>query len=150
MFIRGPHEPIAIDHAEGAWLYTTDGRKILDAGGGAVVVNIGQGREEIAEIARRTIAKLDYIVPVWTSPEREKLVDRLARWTPPGMDRFFFTSGGSEAVETALKFAILYHKVRGKAVEEKNHRRASSPITATRSPRSRRAAADAAPTTSTC
>ncbi len=119
MFIRGPHEPIAIDHAEGSWLYTTDGRKILDGGAGAVVVNIGQGREEIAEIARRTIAKLDYIVPVWTSPEREALVARLTRWTPPGMDRFYFTSGGSEAVEAALKFAILLNKVRGKASKKK-------------------------------
>ncbi|HVA82247.1 MAG TPA: aminotransferase class III-fold pyridoxal phosphate-dependent enzyme, partial [Candidatus Binataceae bacterium] len=119
MFIRGPHEPIAIARAEGSWLYTTEGHKILDGGAGAVVVNIGQGREEIAEIARRTIAKLDYIVPVWTSPEREALVARLTRWTPPGMDRFFFTSGGSEAVEAALKFAILLNKVRGKASKKK-------------------------------
>lgn len=119
MFIRGPHEPIAIERAEGPWLFTADGRKILDGGAGAVVVNIGQGRQEIAEIARRTIAKLDYIVPVWTSPEREALVARLAQWTPPGIDRFFFTSGGSEAVEAALKFAILLHKVRGKPSKRK-------------------------------
>ncbi len=119
MFIRGPHEPIAIERAEGAWLYAKDGRKILDGGAGAVVVNIGQGREEIAEIARRTIAKLDYIVPVWTSPEREALVARLKKWSPEGVDRFFFTSGGSESVEAALKFAILLHKVRGKPSKNK-------------------------------
>jgi adenosylmethionine-8-amino-7-oxononanoate aminotransferase len=119
MFMRGPHDPIRIERAEGPWLYASDGNKILDAGGGAVVVNIGQGRREIAEVAARTIANLDYIVPVWTSPEREKLVDRLTRWTPTGLTRFFFTSGGSESVEAALKFAILYHKARGKQSKSK-------------------------------
>ena len=82
MFIRGPHDPIAIERAEGPWLYTRDGRKILDGGAGAVVVNIGQGREEIAEIARRTIARLDYVLPVWTSPERERLWQAAAREWP--------------------------------------------------------------------
>ena len=121
MFMRGPRDPIRIERAEGPWLYTSDGHKILDAGGGAVVVNIGQGRREIAEAAARTISKLDYIVPVWISPARERLVERLSRWTPPGLTRFFFTSGGSESVEAALKFAILYHKARGK-IEEHDHR----------------------------
>jgi adenosylmethionine-8-amino-7-oxononanoate aminotransferase len=119
MFIRGPHEPLAIERAEGPWLYTRDGRKILDGGAGAVVVNVGQGREEIAEVARHTIAKLDYIVPVWTSSERERLVERLQRWTPAGMDRIFLTSGGSEANEAAFKFAILLNKIRGKTSKSK-------------------------------
>jgi len=119
MFIRGPNEPLAIERAEGPWLYTRDGRKILDAGAGAVVVNIGQGREEIAEIARSTIANLDYVLPVWTSPPRERLVERLLKWTPEGINRFFFTSGGSEANEAAMKFAILYHKIRGKSSKKK-------------------------------
>ena len=119
MFMRGPHDPIRIERAEGAWLYTSDGHKILDAGAGAVVVNIGQGRKEIAEVAARTIGKLDYVVPVWTTEERERLVERLVRWTPAGLSRFFFTSGGSEAVEAALKFSILYQKVRGKGSKNK-------------------------------
>ncbi|HYR79331.1 MAG TPA: aspartate aminotransferase family protein [Candidatus Dormibacteraeota bacterium] len=119
MFMRGPHDPIRIERAEGPWLYTSDGHKILDAGAGAVVVNIGQGRKEIAEVAARTISTLDYIVPVWSSPQRERLVERLSRWTPPGLTRFYFTSGGSEAVEAALKFSILYHKVRGKISKKK-------------------------------
>ena len=42
MFMRGPHDPIRIERATGPWLYTTDGHKILDAGAGAVVVNIGR------------------------------------------------------------------------------------------------------------
>src|SRR5208337_4163833 len=58
-------------------------------------------------------------VPVWSSPERERLVERLSRWTPAGLTRFFFTSGGSESVEAALKFAILYHNARGQRSKNK-------------------------------
>src|ERR1700684_3989143 len=113
LFMRGPWTPIHIERAEGAYLYTKDGHKLLDAGSGAVVVNVGQGREELAKIAEETVRRLNYIVPVWVSTEREKLVSRLAGWTPPGLNRFFFTSGGSEAVEAAIKFAIMYHKTKG-------------------------------------
>jgi len=120
MFMKSPYEPLMIERAEGPWLYTRDGRKILDAGAGAVVVNIGQGREEIAKLAAQEIARLNYIVPVWSSPARERLCARLARWTPPGLNRFFFTSGGSEAVEAALKFALMYQKaVKGKPQKKK-------------------------------
>ena len=117
--MRSPWTPLHIERAEGAYLYTKDGRKLLDAGSGAVVVNIGQGREELAQLAAETIRKLNYIVPVWVSTEREKLVNRLAGWTPPGVNRFFFTSGGSEAVEAAIKFAMLYQKVKGKPSKKK-------------------------------
>ena len=117
--MRSPWTPLHIERAEGAYLYTKDGHKLLDAGSGAVVVNIGQGREELAQLAAETIRKLNYIVPVWVSTEREKLVKRLAGWTPPGLNRFFFTSGGSEAVEAAIKFAMLYQKVKGKPSKKK-------------------------------
>src|SRR5260370_30459261 len=119
VFMRGRRDPVRIEGAGGAWLYTSDGHKILDGGAGAVVVNIGQGRKEIAEVAARTISTLDYIVPVWSSPYRERLVERLSQWTPPGLTRFYFTSGRSEAVETALKFTILLQKVRGKVSKKK-------------------------------
>ena len=84
MFMKSPYAPIVIDRAEGPWLYTSDGRKILDAGAGAVVVNIGQGREEIARLAADEVSRLNYVLPVWSTPERERLTARLARWTPPG------------------------------------------------------------------
>ena len=120
--MRGPHDPIRIERAEGPWLYASDGSKILDAGGGAVVVNIGQGRREIAEVAARTIANLDYIVPVWTSPEREKLVDRLTRWTAARAHalllhqrRIGIGRGGAEVRDALQKF-------RGKQSKSKSHR----------------------------
>jgi adenosylmethionine-8-amino-7-oxononanoate aminotransferase len=110
----GSGEPLYIDRAEGAYLFTRDGRKLLDAAGGSIVVNVGQGREELAEVAREQVRQLSYVLPVWLSPARERLVQRLRKWTPAGLDRFFFTSGGSEAVEAALKFAFLYQRVRGR------------------------------------
>jgi adenosylmethionine-8-amino-7-oxononanoate aminotransferase len=119
MFINTPHQPLFIDRAEGPWLYTSDGRKILDAGAGAVVVNIGQGRAELAQVAAEQVERLNYIVPAWSSAARERLTERLAGWTPAGLNRFFFTSGGSEAVEAALKFAIMYQKARGRPQKHK-------------------------------
>ena len=118
-FIRGPHAPLNIARAEGAYLYTDDGRKILDGGAGAIVVNIGQGRAEVADVVRDAVARLNYVVPTWSSPERQRLVERLCTWTPGDLKRFFFTSGGSESVEAALKFALLYQRVRGKPSKKK-------------------------------
>ena len=119
MFMKAAREPLKIERAEGPWLYTSDGHRILDAAAGAVVVNIGQGREELVKVAAEEMARLSYIVPVWSSAARERLTARLAHWTPAGLNRFFFTSGGSEAVEAALKFAILYQKVKGRPQKHK-------------------------------
>ena len=114
-FMRGVYgEPLCIERAQGAYLFTRDGRKILDGGSGAVVSNVGHGREELARLAGEEVARLNYVVPIWVSPSRERLVKRLAGWTPPGLNRFFFTSGGSEAVESAIKFAIFYQSLRGR------------------------------------
>src|SRR6266851_493460 len=127
LFMRGLHgEPLHIERAEGAYLFTRDGRKLLDAGSGAVVVNVGQGRSELARVAAEQLAQLDYIVPLWVSPAREKLVERLSHWTPPKLNRFYFTSGGSEAVEAAIKFAIFYHSLKGQPQKKKIISRALS------------------------
>lgn len=119
MFMKSPYDPLMIERAEGAWLYTRDGRRILDAGAGAVVVNVGQGRQEIARLASEVVGRVNYVLPVWNTPDRERLCQRLARWTPPGLKHFFFASGGSEAVEAALKFALMYHKVKGRPQKKK-------------------------------
>jgi adenosylmethionine-8-amino-7-oxononanoate aminotransferase len=119
MFMKSPYEPLVIERAEGAWLYTRDGRRILDAGAGAVVVNVGQGREEIARLAGEVVGRVNYVLPVWNTPDRERLCQRLARWTPPGLNHFFFASGGSEAVEASIKFALMYHKLKGRPQKKK-------------------------------
>lgn len=103
-----------ISRAQGIYLYTKEGKKILDAASGAVVVNVGQGREEIAKIALEQLKILNYIVPLWTSKPLEDLVKKLAEWFPSKAYRFYFTTGGAEAVEAAFRFAFLYQAMENK------------------------------------
>ncbi|HVN88794.1 MAG TPA: aspartate aminotransferase family protein [Candidatus Binataceae bacterium] len=119
MFMKSPYDPLMITRAEGPWLYTNDGRKILDGAAGAVVVNIGQGREEIARVAAESVASVNYVLPIWSHDSRERLTQRLKKWTPPGLDRYFFTSGGSEAIEMAIKFALMHHRTHGRPGKKK-------------------------------
>jgi adenosylmethionine-8-amino-7-oxononanoate aminotransferase len=103
-----------VQRAEGAHLITADGRRILDAAGGAIVTNIGHGRREIAEVAARALEELDYALPSFATPSRVKLVERLTeRWLPPGITRAVFTSGGSESMDSAIRLALLHQRARG-------------------------------------
>ena len=115
----GRSRPFEVTHAEGAYLYRPDGTKILDAGGGAIVVNIGHGREEVADAIRDAAVNCSYVVPTWMTPEREALVEELTNhWLPNHLGRIHLASGGSEANEAAIKIAVQYQAARGKP--EKN------------------------------
>ncbi len=106
---------MGIARAEGAWLHTEDGRRILDAAGGAVVANIGHGRREVAEAASRAMQRVSYVVPPFATEERTRLAERLRdRWLPPGVTRFFPTSGGSESVDAAIRLARQHHVSAGR------------------------------------
>jgi adenosylmethionine-8-amino-7-oxononanoate aminotransferase len=108
--------PFAVERAEGAYLITSDGRRILDAAGGAIVVNIGHGRREVAEVAAQAIEQLTYVVPTFATEAKARLVERLTgRWLPQGLTRASFTSGGSESVEAALRLARLHHVCSGRS-----------------------------------
>src|SRR5436309_15148308 len=67
----------AVERAEGVHLITPDGRRILDAAGGAIVANIGHGRPEVAEVAAAAIREIDYVVPPFATAARTHLVERL-------------------------------------------------------------------------
>jgi adenosylmethionine-8-amino-7-oxononanoate aminotransferase len=102
--------PFPIARAEGAYLITPDGRRILDAAGGAIVVNIGHGRPEVAEVAAKALENLTYVVPTFATEAKTELVERLTeRWLPEGITRASFTSGGSESIEAAIRLARLHH-----------------------------------------
>ena len=104
---------------EGAYLYTRQGQKILDAASGAIVNNIGYGREEVAEAIKEAALNNTYVLPPFLTPEREELLDELRNhWLPPHLTRVHLSSGGSEANESAVKLAIQYQASRGKP--EKN------------------------------
>ncbi len=110
-FIPG-QPPLTIVDAQGNHLITHDGRRILDGAGGAVVNNIGYGRPEIAEAAASALP--GYVVPVFATPARIRLVERLVdRWLPPGLTRALFVGGGSESVDTAMRIVRQYHLAKG-------------------------------------
>ncbi|MBA5778818.1 aspartate aminotransferase family protein [Stappia sp. F7233] len=95
--------------------YTTaDGRQVLDGTAGLWCCNAGHGRPKITEAVQRQIAELDY-APAFQMghPHAFELAARLTALMPSPIDHVFFTNSGSESVETALKMAIAYHRVRG-------------------------------------
>lgn len=96
--------------AKGVWIEDADGRRYLDASGGPLVVNVGHGREEIARAVYDQITQCDYVHgTMFTTPVVEELCKALAKHAPPGIDRFFLLSTGSEAVEAAIKLARQIH-----------------------------------------
>ena len=110
---------IEFEKSDGMYLYTKEGQKILDAAGGAIVSNIGYGREDVAEAVADAVKNNSYILPPFLTPEREALLDELREyWLPPHLSRIHLSSGGSEANESAVKLAIQYQASRGK--HEKN------------------------------
>jgi adenosylmethionine-8-amino-7-oxononanoate aminotransferase len=99
----------------GCFLHTADGRRILDAAAGAIVGNVGWGRAEVADAAREAMAACGYVVPLWPTPWRLELRDRLVeRWLPEGFTNVFFTSGGSESTDSALRLARAYQLGKGR------------------------------------
>src|SRR5215472_3177259 len=108
-----PARAMRIVGGEGAWLIADDGRRILDAAGGAIVANVGHGRAEVAQAIARAPAAGTFVVPTWKTPEREALSERLRRdWLPEGLHHVHLTSGGSEGVEAAVKIALQHHAAR--------------------------------------
>ena len=106
--------PTRIVAAEGAELILADGRRVLDAAGGAIAVNVGHGRAEVADAMREAALRCSYVVPPWLTPERERLLERLARdWLPGDLTRMHLTCSGSEGVEAALKIVAQYQAARG-------------------------------------
>ncbi len=106
--------PIHISRAEGVYLYSKDGRQILDGAAGAIVSNIGHGRREVADVIRDATIKADYILPTWNSDERQGLVDVLREtWLRPHFTRVHLTCGGSEAIESAMRIAVMHYSAKG-------------------------------------
>ncbi|HXJ07197.1 MAG TPA: aspartate aminotransferase family protein [Candidatus Acidoferrum sp.] len=118
LFPRNFHKdiPVAV-RGQGCWLFSADGRKFLDAAGQAAVVNIGHGVPEIGRAMAEQSAQLAFAhTSQFHSPPAEKLAARLLDLAPPNFKnggRVYFTSGGSEATETAIKLARQYHLEKG-------------------------------------
>jgi adenosylmethionine-8-amino-7-oxononanoate aminotransferase len=105
-FIPGRGRPLEIDYAEGVFLYTKDGQRILDAAGGAIVSNIGHGRVEVAEAIAEASAREGYVVPPFETASRRRLIDRLrSSWLPEPLSAVYLGSGGSDTMDAALRLA---------------------------------------------
>ena len=102
---QGAIDPIAIDRAEGVWLYTPDGRRILDFNSQLMSVNIGHGDRRVIDAITEQATKLQYVQPAFATEIRARLGQKLAEILPGDMDKVFFTLGGAEAIENAIKFA---------------------------------------------
>ncbi len=100
-----------IVRGEGQYVYDQHGKRYLDGLAGLFVSQIGHGRTEVAEAGARQAAELAYF-PLWSyaHPQAIELADRLAAMAPGDLNRVFFTSSGSEAVESAWKLAKQYFK----------------------------------------
>jgi adenosylmethionine-8-amino-7-oxononanoate aminotransferase len=100
-----------IVRGEGQYVYDQNGKRYLDGLAGLFVSQIGHGRTEVAEAGARQASQLAYF-PLWSyaHPQAIELADRLAAMAPGQLNRVFFTSSGSEAVESAWKLAKQYFK----------------------------------------
>jgi taurine--2-oxoglutarate transaminase len=112
---QGGPAPVVIDHAEGCYLYTTDGTRILDFSSGLVNVNIGHSHPRVVEAISQQAGRLTFVNPSFSTDVRARLAEKLARLSPrQALVKTFFTNGGAEANENAVKIARLYtgrHKV---------------------------------------
>jgi len=106
--VQGALDPIAIDHAEGVYLYTPEGRRILDFNSQLMSVNIGHGDQRVVDAINEQASKLQYVQPAFATEIRARLGAKLAEILPGDMDKVFFTLGGAEAIENAIKFARQY------------------------------------------
>jgi adenosylmethionine-8-amino-7-oxononanoate aminotransferase len=114
--------PVAV-RAEGIWIHDAAGKKYLDGCGGAVVCSIGHGVAEIADVMTRQARRLAFAhSSQFVTRESQELADRIAALAPGDMKkdgRVYLVSGGSEAIETAIKMARQFHLDSGRPAKHK-------------------------------
>ena len=107
-------EPRNFSRAEGIYYWSESGQKILDGNSGLFCTPLGHGRREIADAVHRQLLELDFAGGFIRGHQRAfEAARRIAELTPAGLDHVFFGNSGSEAVDTAIKVALAYHRARG-------------------------------------
>ncbi|HSF37664.1 MAG TPA: aspartate aminotransferase family protein [Nocardioides sp.] len=116
---NGGEMPLIV-RGEGHKIWDSHGREYIDGLAGLFVVQVGHGREELAEAAAKQAKELAFF-PLWSfaHPRAVELADRVAAMAPGDLNRVFFTTGGGEAVESAWKLAKQYYKLTGKPNKHK-------------------------------
>ena len=114
LFYQSRRRRPMLDRARGVYLWDVDGKRYLDGSSGAMVCNIGHSNERVLDAMRRQMEKSTFGYRLHFENEpAEKLAAKTAELAPPGMERAFFVSGGSEAVESAIKLARQYAVAKG-------------------------------------
>ena len=122
----GKNQRTVVEKGDGVYVYDSDGKRLLDGPGGMWCVNIGHGREEMARAIYDQIMQLPFTSP-WslTTGPAATFSQALAAEAPGDLNHAFFTTGGSTAVDSALRFVQFYNNVRGKPEKKKiiSHKR---------------------------
>jgi taurine---2-oxoglutarate transaminase len=106
--------PIAVQRAEGVYLYDYDGKRYLDFSSGLMNVNIGHGNQRVTDAVVRQMQEVSYVTPSCVTRARGELGKKLAEITPGNLQKTLFTVCGATAIENAIKLARLYtgkHKI---------------------------------------
>jgi beta-alanine--pyruvate transaminase len=108
--------PRLLAKAKGMHFWTSEGREILDGVAGLWCVNAGHARPKIVKAIAEQAGEMDFAPPFQMGhPKAFELAERIVKLTPPGLNRVLYTNSGSESVDTALKLAIAYQRMRGEA-----------------------------------
>lgn len=106
--------PINASHAQGSYIFDHDGKKYLDFSSQLMNVNIGHGNQRITKAVARQMQDLSYVYPGMATDVRGRLGKKLSEISPGNLKKTFFTLGGAEAIENAIKLARMYtgrHKI---------------------------------------
>jgi len=107
-------KPMNIERAEGVYLYDRDGKKIIDFSSQLMNVNIGHGNKAVQEAVAKQMSEVSYVFPGAVTKVRGELGKKLAEIAPGSLNKTFFTLGGADAIENAIKIARVYsgrHKI---------------------------------------
>ncbi len=108
-----------LERAEGIYLYDTEGNRYIDASGGPIALNIGHSDRRVTEAISRQAEKFAYCHPALSNQLRADVCARIARLAPGDLNTTYLVSGGSEAVDTAIKIARQYHMACGREQKHK-------------------------------
>ncbi len=105
---QGGLNPLNLEKAKGVYLWDRDGKKYLDFSSQLMNVNIGHGNQRVTEAVTRQMRELSFVYPGAATKVRGELGEKIAKLTPGNLTKTFFTLGGAEAIENAIKIARIY------------------------------------------
>src|SRR5690348_18230559 len=101
-------DPIPVSRSKGIYFWTPEGKRFIDFNSQLMCVNIGHGDERVIRAIQQQAATLAYANPFMATEVRARLAEKLAHITPGDIDTFFFTNGGAEANENAIRIARMF------------------------------------------